>query len=294
MNKDIKHYLLVALGLFIASAGINGFSVPNHLYSGGLNGIALIIYYLTGYPVGVQTILMNIPLLYCAYRFLGKEFASSTVYGIIVFGLELDGTKFLASYNLIDDPIIASIAGGVVIGIGYGITFKNGGSGGGTNIISVIVKKYYSLGVGFVGFAINIIIMMAAALLFGLKLAVITLISMYITGVVTDKVMQGFNNKKSILVISDKQDEIAADIGATIGRSVTFLNAEGGFSKREQKVLLVVVSLAQLAKVKEIVKKHDPTAFVILQDATEVMGRGFTLPAARESVTAETPTSLGN
>lgn len=119
----------------------------------------------------------------------------------------------MAAYNLIDDPITAGVAGGVVIGIGYGITFKNGGSGGGTNIIAVIIKKYYSLGVGFVGFAINIVIMIIAAVLFGLKLAVLTLISMYITGVVTDKIMQGFNQKKSIfIVLSDDWLEFECSI----------------------------------------------------------------------------------
>lgn len=292
MNKNVSHYILVGLGLFIASIGINTFSVPNHLYSGGLNGIALIIYYITGYPVGMQTIVMNIPLLYLAYRFLGKEFALSTVYGIVVFGLALDATKFLAAYNLIDDPLTACVAGGVVIGIGYGITFKNAGSGGGTNIIAVIIKKYYSLGVGFVGFVINIVIMAVAALLFGLKLAVITLISMYITGIVTDKVMQGFNHKKSVLIISQYQNEIAAQIAGEIGRSATFFDAEGGFSRQTQKILLVVVSLSQLAKVKDIVKKLDPTAFVILHDATEVMGRGFTLPMTKADTTADNISSL--
>lgn len=292
MNKNVSHYILVGLGLLIASIGINTFSVPNHLYSGGLNGIALIIYYITAYPVGMQTIVMNIPLLYLAYRFLGKEFALSTVYGIVVFGLALDATKFLAAYNLIDDPLTASVAGGVVIGVGYGITFKNAGSGGGTNIIAVIIKKYYSLGVGFVGFVINIVIMAVAALLFGLKLAVITLISMYITGIVTDKVMQGFNHKKSVLIISQYQNEIASQIAEEIGRSATFFDAEGGFSRQTQKILLVVVSLSQLAKVKDIVKELDPTAFVILHDATEVMGRGFTLPMTKADTTADDISSL--
>lgn len=282
MREKINQYLWVAIGCVIASFSINAFLVPHHLLSGGVSGLAIIFYFLFGWPIGLQIFVMNIPLLYAAYRLLGKEYTIGTIFGTIMFSFTVDATQFVAQYQLIDDPIISAITGGVVSGIGSGLIFRVNGSGGGLDIVAGIVKKYYSLNFGVVGFGINCIIMLVAAMLFGLKLAMLTLLSMYVSASLTDKVVEGFNRKKTVFIVSYNTDNIVESILKEVGRGVTILHGQGAFTRQTKQVLFVVVSLTQIAKIKQLVHEADPQAFMIVQDAAEVMGRGFTLPGSRQ------------
>lgn len=277
MQRKLWRYALVGLGSMICGTGINAFLVPHHMLSGGISGIAMILYFLFNWPIGLLIGLGNIPIFYAAYRLLDREFVIGALYGLVVFSLSIDATQFLVQLNLVDDIILSAICGGVISGIGSGIIFRIGGSSGGTDIIAIIVKKYYSYNIGIVNFAINLAIMAVAALLFGLKPALYTLISMFIAASVTDKVIEGFNRKKTILIISELAEEIAAAIMNEVGRGVTFLRGEGAYTRSDKKVVFVVVTLTQIARIKFIVEKVDPLAFMIVQDAAEVMGRGFSV-----------------
>ena len=282
MKNKINQYVWVAIGCLLSSLSINAFLVPHHLLSGGVSGLAIIFYFLFGFPIGVQILLMNIPLLYAGYRLLGREYTIGTIYGTILFSLAVDATMFVSQYNLIDDPIISAVTGGVLAGIGSGLIFRVNGSGGGLDIVAAIVKKYYSLNFGAVGFAINCLIMGVAAVLFGLKLAMLTLISMFISANLTDKVVEGFNRKKTVFIVSYNTDAIIDVILKEVGRGVTILHGQGAFTRQTKQVLFVVVTLTQIAKIKQLVDEVDPNAFMIVQDAAEVMGRGFTLPGNRQ------------
>ncbi|MDF2874817.1 MAG: putative 5xTM rane YitT family [Sporomusa sp.] len=282
MRNKINQYLWVAIGCVVSSISINAFLVPHHLLSGGVSGLALIFYFLFGLPVGVQVFVMNLPLLYAAYRLLGKEYTIGTIFGTILFSFTVDATQFFSQYNLIDDPIISAITGGVISGIGSGLIFRVNGSAGGLDIVAAIVKKYYALNFGVVGFAVNCVVMLVAAMLFGLKLAMLTLISMFISANLTDKVVEGFNRRKTVFIVSYNTDSIVEAILKEVGRGVTILNGEGAFTRQSKQVLFVVVSLTQIAKIKQLVHESDPQAFMIVQDAAEVMGRGFTLPNSRQ------------
>jgi len=282
MSKNFKLYFWVAIGCLVSSTAINAFLVPHHLLSGGVSGIAIIFYFLFGLPIGAQVFAMNLPLLYAAHRLLGKEYAVMSVYGAIVFSVIIDATRFLSQYTIIDDPIISAITGGVFTGIGGGLVFRVNGNAGGLDIIAGIVKKFYSLNFGVVGFAVNCVIMIVAAVLFGLKLAMLTLISMFIAASVTDKVVEGFNRKKAIFIVSYNTDSIVEVILKELGRGVTILHGEGAYTHQAKQIIFVVVSLTQIAKIKQLVNEADPQAFMIVQDAAEVMGRGFTLPDSRQ------------
>lgn len=282
MKNKINQYVWVAIGCLLSGLAINAFLVPHHLLSGGVSGLAIIFYFLFGFPIGVQILLMNIPLLYAGYRLLGREYTIGTIYGTILFSLAVDATMFVSQFNLIDDPIISAVTGGVLAGIGSGLIFRVNGSGGGLDIVAAIVKKYYSLNFGAVGFAINCLIMGVAAMLFGLKLAMLTLISMFISANLTDKVVEGFNRKKTVFIVSYNTDAIIDVILKEVGRGVTILHGQGAFTRQAKQVLFVVVSLTQIAKIKQLVAEVDPYAFIIVQDAAEVMGRGFTLPGNRQ------------
>ena len=281
MKYRVQQYLQVALGCILCSTSVNLFLVPHHLMSGGATGLAIILNFLFNTPIGAGLLVLNLPLLYAAYRYLGKSYTINTIFGTIFFSLSVDATKFLVALSPLDDPILACLTGGILSGIGSGLIFRVNGSAGGTDIVAAIMKKYYSLNVGFVGFAINLVIVLIATTLFGLKLAVLTLISMYVAGNVTDKVVEGFNRRKSITIISDNGNKIAAAIIKEVGRGVTILHGEGAFTRTNKQIVFVIVSLTQIAKIKLLVEKQDPCAFMIVQDAAEVMGRGFTLPNSK-------------
>lgn len=281
IEHRLLRYLGITLGCLIASSSINLFLVPSHLLTGGATGIAIIVYYLAEWPIGLQTFLYNIPLLAAAWKTLGKGYTFDVVVGTAIFSACLDATRFLNSYAPVNDYMLAAIFGGVFNGIGYGIVFRMNGSTGGFDILGAIIKKYYSLNMGGVIFGFNCIIMLIAAFLFGVAPAMLTLICMFTNAMITDKVIAGFNSRKAVLIVSNQTALIAEGIMTEIGRGVTFLHGQGAFTHKERNVVMAVVSLTQVAKVKIIAHAIDPAAFMIIISANEVMGPGFTMPGVK-------------
>jgi len=277
-KSNIFRHCGVIIGCLIAACSINLFVVPSHLLTGGVTGIAMIIYYLADLPIGVQTFIYNIPLLVASYKLLGKDYTVDVVIGTVIFSICLDATKFLQAYAPVNDIMLASIYGGVFNGLGYGIVFRMNGSTGGFDILGAIVKKFYSMNMGSTIFAFNCCIVGIAGFLFGIQPALFTLICMYVNSHVTDKVIAGLNRKKAVLIISENSADIAEAIMHELKRGVTFLHGQGAFSGNERNVIMVVVSLTEIAKLKMIVNFLDKNAFLIMMSASEVMGRGFTMP----------------
>ena len=271
-------YLGIMAGCLIAASSINLFVVPSSLLTGGVTGIAIIFYFLTGLPIGMQTLAYNVPLLIASYKLLGKKYTIDVVIGTLMFSFALDATKFLSGMLTVDDMMLASIYGGIFNGIGYGIVFRMNGSTGGFDILGAIFKKYYSMEIGSVIFGFNCLIVVIAGALFSVQSAMFTLICMYVTSQMTNKVIDGFNQRKAILIVSDKAKDIAEGIIADIGRGVTFLNGEGAYTGDPKKIVMVVVSMTQIAKIKIIVNTVDRNAFMLILAASEVQGRGFTRP----------------
>jgi len=275
-QRTIQRYVMVATGSLISGMAINTFLIPHHLFSGGVSGVAMILYFLFGWPIGLQIVVLNLPIFYAAYRLLDREYVVCSLFGMLIFSVATDATRFMVNFHLVEDTLLAAIYGGVISGIGSGIIFRASGSAGGTDTIATIIKKYYSLNVGLVGFSINVFLMIVAAILFGVQPAMFTLISFFVGGRVTDAVIEGLNRKKTVMIISDLNAEIAEAILDEVGRGATFLEGTGAFTGQTKQVLFVVVTLTQIAKIKFIVEKTDPHAFMIVQDAAEVLGQGFT------------------
>lgn len=194
-----------------------------------------------------------------------------------MLSVAIDATSFIGNYHLVEDPILNSVFGGVLVGIGCGIVFRANSNGGGFDVLGAVIKKYYSLDLGTVVFGFNLIIILIGIVLFNVSIGLYTLINMYIVGEITNKVVAGFNRKKLIIIISPFSEIIGWTIIQHIGRGVTFLNGEGAYSHKSQKVIFAVVNLTQVSKVKLIVNAIDPTAFMIITDTSEVAGRGFTI-----------------
>lgn len=282
IENRCMRYAGITLGCFIASASINLFLVPSHLLTGGATGIAIIVYYLTGLPIGLQTLLYNIPILIASWKTMGREYTIDVVIGTVIFSVALDLLKFLNGYAPLSDSMLSAIFGGVFNGIGYGIVFRMNGSTGGFDVIGAIVKKYWSLSMGGAIFAFNCIIMCIAAFLFGIAPAMFTLICMFVNATVTDRIVAGFNHRKAVLIVSDQAQAIAKSI-MEFGRGVTFLHGQGAFTGKERNVVFVVVKLTQLSKIKLITHTVDPHAFMIVMSANEVMGRGFSEPGSAQT-----------
>lgn len=287
-NTHLWRYLKILIGSLIAGLGYSTFIIPAKLLASGLSGIAVIVYYIVDLPIGLQLIIYNIPIVYIAYKVFGKLYAIDTIIGTVMLSIAIDATSFIGDYHLVDDPLLASVFGGVLVGIGCGIVFRANSNGGGFDVIGAVVKKYYSLDLGTAVFAFNLIIVLIGIALFNVSIGLYTLINMYIVGEITNKVVAGFNRKKLIIIVSPFAELMAGSIMQYLGRGVTFMHGEGAYSRKDRKVIFVVVSLTQVSKIKLIASAIDPTAFMIVTDTSEVTGHGFTIKNPKEITVKKT------
>lgn len=271
----IKRVVYILLGSFIHACGINALLVPHSLLSGGLTGIAMLIEYFLGFPTSITVILLNVPLFIVGYRMISKRFVYLSMLGLFSMSFFLALTK---NWDMqVKDPIIAAIYGGLLLGIGSGIIIKNRGSLGGLDIIAVIVNKHFSIGIGAITTLFNLLVLGAAAFMFDIELAMYTMIAIFISSKAIDTLQEGFNHKKTVIIISDHSEAISQQLMHRVGRGVTFLDGEGAYTHTRKKLIYVVVRIMQLARVKDIVRSIDENAFMSIIDTKEVEGKGFDL-----------------
>lgn len=279
MNKDVslvvKRVAFIILSSFISAIGVNMFFTPHKLLSSGASGIALIVQYLTNIPSGYVVILINLPLFILCYKETDKQFTILTVIGTITQAVLLIFTKDISHYFYIKDLLLSCIYGGVFYGIAAGLILSSHGSFGGIEIISVILRKKYDYDIGIVNFGINMVILAVGSAFFGLEIGLYTLMSIYIGSYVIDKVIKGFDRKKLLFIITDKEIEITVNIKNELKRYSTFLYAESAHTSKQFKVIYCVVPLGQVPKIKHIVNSTDPHAFISILDTSEVQGKGF-------------------
>lgn len=273
--KYIPMLLLIIFGSLLGGIAFNTFLIPHKLLSGGVSGVALILSYTAGLNPGVLIFIFNIPIFIAGYKFVDREFILLSLLGMTVFSISIDMFSFLSDYIYIEDTLLSCLYGGVLNGLGMGIVFKNRASQGGIDIVAVIFKKYYSINLGRTSLMINIIIIAIASFFFGLEPAMYTLVTMYVASTVLDKVQQGFGNSKSVMIITDHEQQVADAILQTLDRGVTYLEGEGAYTGNKKKVIYCIVALKQLAKLKQIVNDIDSSAFMAVSDTAEVLGHGF-------------------
>lgn len=263
-----KQVLLVLLGTTISALSFSQLIVPNQMLSGGVTGLSLIIYRLTGWPAGTMLLLINIPILILGYRKIGGRFILLTILAVASFSFLID---FLPTRAAVDDLLLAAVFGGALNGFGLGLVLRAGGSTGGTDIIGVVLNRLYSFSVGEVLLYFNAAIVLASALLFNLTAALYTLISMFVTSRVVDA-LQNTHGRKTALIISEFPDQVAKRIQAELQRGVTFLQGEGAYQHEQRKVVMCVLTRFEIALLKEIVLKEDPQAFMTISETGEVVG----------------------
>lgn len=280
MNPHMRTYLMTTIGCIIYAISLNMFYIPHSLLSGGINGIAIIIYYLTGISFGIANFVINLPLLVLSLIYLGRRFTVISLFGTVMMSVAVDVLAPLATVTHIHNPVLSAVFGGIFLGVGSGLMYRYEGNSGGLDIVAAIVKKHFSLEMGSSIFALNAGIMAIGAYIFNLELAVLTLAGMYTQSVMTNKVVVGLNQRKTAYIVSTKADEIADAVIREVGRGVTVLYGQGAFTKEMRKVVFVVINLTQIAKVKSILQEIDPQAFMFITPTADVMGRGFTAPKA--------------
>ena len=247
------------------------------LLSGGATGVALILEYTLKVPAGIVVFLINLPLLALSYRKLDRAFTIYTTIGMLSLSISLMLTKTFATFiNLEGDLLIYCIYGGVLCGIGYGMVFLRHGSTGGTDIVTMLIRKKYSnFNIGSLGFSLNLLIVTVGAIIFGLPQALYTIISLFIQSVVLDRMLKGFNSKKLLLILTRKESEIIDYVINDLNRGITSIFAEGEYTHDKKKMLYCAVSSHQMVELKSAIHYIDPTAFITIIDVSEVRGKGF-------------------
>jgi uncharacterized membrane-anchored protein YitT (DUF2179 family) len=280
-KQQLVSYGTVLLGALIYSIGLNAFLVTNHLAEGGFVGISILLFYKLNFPFWLTFLILNIPLLFPSWKLFGHEFIIKTTLGVVAVSLFSLLTERLQLPT--GDPLLAALYAGFVTGLGLGLIFRAGATTGGADIIARLARHFYGVGMGRTLFSIDVIVIGLVAVIIGLKTAMYSLVALFVASRVIDFVIEGVSRGKALMIISDKNQEISDKINAELERGTTLLQARGGFTGYERQVVYCVVGREEVRKVKNIVQKTDPAAFVVVNEIHEVLGEGFTYHPPQES-----------
>jgi len=272
---DWQSYLLIIVGSVITAISINMFLVPNKIAPGGVSGIATVLYYLFGFPVGTTMLVLNIPLFILGIRHLGGVFGVKTLFSTVVLSVVVDLTTFLPV--LTREPLLASIYGGIIMGAGLGLVFRSGATTGGTDLAAKIIHKFIPfLTLGQLLLAVDFTVIVFAAVVFkDYDLALYAIVTLFVSSQVIDGLLEGVNFAKAVFIISNKSKFIAERIMKDLDRGVTGLDGTGMYTGQDKTVLMCVLRRPEIPVLKSIVREIDKNAFIILTDVREVLGEGF-------------------
>lgn len=267
-------FIAIGIGAFLLAVGLQYFLSPHTIAAGGVTGFAVVIETLTGFPIYVTNLAINIPLFIFGAKYLGRTRAIRTAFATVVLSFSL---KYLPEMVLTQDILLSSIFGGVIVGIGLGFVFKFDGTTGGTDLGGAILnKKFPGLSIANFMLVIDLAVVLFAGIVEKqIEVSLYSIIGLYISVKVIDTVLEGMGYLKGFYIITDKPDEIAELLMVELDRGVTALKGRGMYSKKEKEVLMCVVPRSQFTRVKDIVKEIDPKAFVMVAEMYEALGEGF-------------------
>ncbi len=287
-NKWIKDYTLILIGSFILAAGFVYFVTPHKIVPGGVYGIAIVVHYLTeglfsfwpdGFPIGLFGLLLNIPLTIAGIKILGPRFGVKTVIGFVLTSVFMDGITYLrpdGNAALVDDVLLSSVFGGVLIGFGLGLIFKSRATSGGSDIIAMIIAKYTNLQLGKLMIYVDSAIVLIALFAFqDWHIPLYSWVVIYISGRAIDMTLEGADYNKALLIVSNKHLDIKNKLLYDLERGGTYLRGEGMFTGEEKQIIYTVVSRREVAILEEYISQIDPDAFITIMDAKEILGEGF-------------------
>jgi len=274
LKNAVWSYLLVTLGSLLTALGLDMFLIPNRIAAGGISGLATLAFHVVGLPVGLTMLAINIPLFLGSLRLLGARFGMKTLYGFLTLSFFVDVLDPVIT-SPTNDPLLAAVYGGVIVGVGLGVVFRAGGTTGGTDLAAQLLLEYFPTSSGQALLFFDGLVIVLAAFVFSTELALYALISVFISSRVIDVVQEGVGYGRAALIISDHGEEIAQAILNRLDRGATFLEGTGAYSGKKKKILLTVVNRSEITRLKVLVSEIDHSAFVIVANANEVLGEGF-------------------
>ncbi len=268
--------LFLAVGSFIWAGAARMFVYPNHISVGGFSGIAMVLNYLWSFlPMGVVSLVLNIPLFLLSWKKLGRAFFIKSLCAMAATSVMLDLVAFLPTFT--ENKLLAAIAGGVGCGVGLGLIFSRGMATGGTDLLAKLIKDWFrGVSYGKVILVADGLVLIASAIVYRDFWSILySAITVWLCSTLIDTILSGMDKAKHVQIITDKKEELLSAILKDVNRGATVWQAEGGYTKNNRNVILVVVRNYELFLLKQTVKQIDPDAFLIVSDAAEVLGRGF-------------------
>ncbi len=272
-RERLMAWVQIVVGCIIGAAAYPTFLNPGKIAPGGLTGVAMILNHLWGWEIGITSLLLNIPLFVICYRTMGRLFAFRSLVATILFSLAID---LLPLRAITVEPILGTLYGGILLGIGLGFILRGGATTGGTDMCARLVHKYLPfMSVGMFLFMIDCVVVVAAWIFIGSSEALYALICIFVSGKAVDVVMLGLSQNKACFVITDQWEKVSRRLLDEMERGVTQLSARGAYTGRERPVVLCVLPPQEVARLKEIVRQEDEKAFMFITEAHEALGEGF-------------------
>lgn len=276
-KSKFREYLIITFGIILVALSIEYFYAPNNIAAGGVTGIAIIINaVIPSFSIGVVSFVLNGLLFIVALIFIDGKFGVKTIYAslglsVIIWAIE----RFIKPVAITNDLMMATIFGTLISAFGMAIIFNENASTGGTDILAKMLNIFFHLDIGKSLLLVDFVITLASAFVFGVDVALYSMLSIILLGLIVDRVIEGFNACKSIFIISKSNYEISRYIIDTLDRGCTFINGVGAFTEKETNILYAVLSRNQFIKLKKFIKDVDPDAFITVGEVHEVLGEGF-------------------
>ncbi len=267
--KTILSYILIILAATLAAYSLDTFLIPNNILDGGVTGISIIISKVFSIPISLLVILINIPFVYVGYRNLGKNFLIRTITAMLTFSIAL--SFFESFHEVTDEILLATIFGGILLGIGVGLVIRMGACIDGTESVALVISKKTSLSVGQIVMVFNFLIYGCAALIFGIDRALYSVLTYFITFKVIDLVSEGLEQAKAALIVTEKGTDMANEIYKRLGRTVTRINGQGLLSG-EKEVMYCVLTRIEVFELKKIANEMDESAFISILEVSDIIG----------------------
>ncbi|MUT65307.1 YitT family protein [Paenibacillus sp. NEAU-GSW1] len=269
----LKRILFITIGAVLMGVALELFLVNNEVIDGGITGLSIMASALTHLPLGLFIILFNLPFLFIGFKQIGKTFAFSTLYGIVVMSATTQLLHHVDPFT--EEKLLAVLFGGIILGAGVGLVIRYGGSLDGTEIVAILAAKKFGMPVGQIIMIVNVFIFVLAGFVFQWDSAMYSMVTYYLATKVMDIVVEGIEESKSVTIISHSYEEISETIMTRLGRSTTYIQARGGYSREETQMVYCVVSRLEVAKLKAIVQEIDPKAFIAIEHVSDVLGGNF-------------------
>ena len=268
-TRRILSYVMLNFGSILAAFALETFLIPNTILDGGVTGISIIVSKLTSLPVSLLVLILNIPFVYVGYKNIGRGFLFRAVYSMLLFSFALNVFQYFEP--LTEQMLLATVFGGILLGVGVGVVIHSGGCVDGTESVALVISKRTSLSVGQVVLLFNLVIYGVAGLIFGLDRAMYSLLTYFITFKVIDFVSEGFEQLKAALIVTEKGTDMAKEIYRRLGRTVTTIRGKGLISG-EKEVMYCVLTRIEIYELRHIAEEMDESAFITILDVSDIIG----------------------